>query len=95
MTRILRRKMPCAATHPKSSDASASAVVSAFSNGSPIQAADISYELAHGLLLHPPMRILDPSGTRKYDKAMEEEANWLGPALLVSDEAAMHIAALG
>ncbi len=59
------------------------------------QAADISHELAHGLLLHPPMRILDPSGTRNYDKAMEAEANWLGPALLVSDEAAMHIAALG
>lgn len=59
------------------------------------QAADISHELAHGLLLHPPAKILDPSGTRNYDKAMEEEANWLGPALLVSDEAAMHIAALG
>lgn len=41
------------------------------------------------------MRILDPSGMRNYDRAMEEEANWLGPALLVSDEAAMHIAALG
>lgn len=59
------------------------------------QAADISHELAHGLLMHPPIRILDPSGTRNYDKGMEEEANWLGPALLVSDEAAMHIAALG
>ncbi|MGY8635346.1 ImmA/IrrE family metallo-endopeptidase [Bradyrhizobium sp. 14AA] len=58
------------------------------------QAADISHELAHGLLLHPPMQIFDPSGTRNYDKTMEEEANWLGPALLVSDEAAMHIAAL-
>ncbi|MCA1544695.1 protein of unknown function [Bradyrhizobium yuanmingense] len=32
--------------------------------------------------------------TGNYDKTMEEEANWLGPALLVSDEAAMHIAAL-
>jgi Zn-dependent peptidase ImmA (M78 family) len=59
------------------------------------QAADISHELAHGLLLHPPMKIFDPSGTRNYDNAMEEEANWLGPALLVSEEAAMHIAALG
>jgi Zn-dependent peptidase ImmA (M78 family) len=59
------------------------------------QAADISHELAHGLLLHPPMKIFDPSGTRNYDKTMEEEANWLGPALLVSEEAAMHIAALG
>lgn len=58
------------------------------------QAADISHELAHGLLLHPPVAILDPSGKRNYDKEMEAEANWLGPALLVSDEAAIHIAAL-
>jgi hypothetical protein len=36
---------------------------------------------------HPPMKILDPSGTRNYSMAMEEEANWLGPALLISDEA--------
>jgi hypothetical protein len=40
------------------------------------------------------MEIFDSSGTRNY-KTMEEEANWLGPALLVSEEAAMHIAALG
>jgi hypothetical protein len=40
------------------------------------------------------MKIFDPSGTRNYDKTMEEEANWLGPALLVSEEAAMHFAAL-
>jgi Zn-dependent peptidase ImmA (M78 family) len=59
------------------------------------QAANISHELAHGLLNHPPMKILDPSGKRAYDKEMEEEANWLGPALLISDEAAVHIAALG
>jgi hypothetical protein len=45
--------------------------------------------------LHPPVRIPDPSGKRNYDNTTEEEANWLGPALLVSDEAAMHIAALG
>ena len=35
------------------------------------------------------------AGKRAYDKEMEEEANWLGPALLISDEAAMHIAAMG
>ena len=59
------------------------------------QAANICHELAHGLLNHPPMKILDPSGKRAYDKGMEEEANWLGPALLISDQAAMHIAAMG
>jgi IrrE N-terminal-like domain len=30
------------------------------------QAANISHELAHGLLNHPPMKILDPSGKRAY-----------------------------
>ncbi|TAI59863.1 hypothetical protein CWO89_43865 [Bradyrhizobium sp. Leo170] len=31
-------------------------------------------------------------GSRHYDPVIEEEANWLGPALLVSEEAAKHIA---
>ena len=30
-------------------------------------------------------------GSRHYDDLLEEEANWLGPALLVSEEAAIHI----
>ena len=29
------------------------------------------------------------------DPAIEEEANWLGPALLVSEEAANHVARMG
>lgn len=56
------------------------------------QAADIAHELAHGLLNHPPKPPIDANGSRDYNAAMEEEANWLGPALLVSDEAALHIA---
>jgi Zn-dependent peptidase ImmA (M78 family) len=55
------------------------------------QAADISHELAHGLLLHPSKPPLDATGSRHYDRDREAEANWLGPALLVSDEAAVHI----
>jgi len=55
------------------------------------QAADIAHELAHGLLLHPPKPPINSDGSRHYDKSFEEEANWLGPALLVSDEAALHI----
>jgi len=55
------------------------------------QAADISHELAHGLLLHPPKPPFDENGSRHYDAEREAEANWLGPALLISDEAAMWI----
>jgi Zn-dependent peptidase ImmA (M78 family) len=56
------------------------------------QAANIAHELAHGLLLHPPKPAFDAAGSRYYDHGVEEEANWLGPALLISEEAAMHIA---
>jgi Zn-dependent peptidase ImmA (M78 family) len=59
------------------------------------QAADIAHELAHGLLLHPPKPPFNSAGSRHYDKDREDEANWLGPALLVSDEAAMFIADRG
>ncbi len=55
------------------------------------QAANIAHELAHGLLLHPPKPPLDGKSSRHFDAALEEEANWLGPALLVSDEAALFI----
>jgi Zn-dependent peptidase ImmA (M78 family) len=30
-------------------------------------------------------------GSRHYDDVLEAEANWLGPALLVSEEVAIHI----
>lgn len=56
------------------------------------QAADIAHELAHGLLMHPPKPPINADGSRDYDSELEEEANWLGPALLVSDEAALYIA---
>jgi Zn-dependent peptidase ImmA (M78 family) len=56
------------------------------------QAANIAHELAHGLLLHPPKPAFDSNGSRHYNKELEDEANWLGPALLVSDEAALLIA---
>lgn len=55
------------------------------------QAANIAHEAAHGLLIHPPSPPLDSGGVRNYDAEREAEASWLGPALLVSDEAALHI----
>lgn len=55
------------------------------------QAANIAHELAHLLLLHSPHRLTSDSGGRHFDQELEDEANWMGPALLVSDEAAIHV----
>jgi Zn-dependent peptidase ImmA (M78 family) len=55
------------------------------------QAADLAHEISHGLLGHPPAPALDPFGCRQFNRAHEDEANWLGPALLISEEAALHI----
>ena len=42
--------------------------------------------------MHEPMPLISGTGARHYDRALEEEAHWLGPALLVSREAALLIA---
>lgn len=58
------------------------------------QAANIAHELSHAVLHHPPTPPFDDDGERTYDpeiKQLEKEANWLGPALLISEEAALHI----
>lgn len=57
--------------------------------------ADIMHEISHMLLMHPPHRLSAESGGRHYDAELEEEANWLGPALLISEEAALTIAQQG
>ena len=56
------------------------------------QAANIAHELSHGILGHPPSPPLNDNGCRNFDSEIEDEANWLGPAILVSEEAAIHIA---
>lgn len=58
-------------------------------------AADIAHELAHLLLLHPPQRLVDSTGRRHFDAELEAEANWLGPAILVSEEAALVVVSRG
>jgi Zn-dependent peptidase ImmA (M78 family) len=58
------------------------------------QAANIAHELSHAVLMHPPTPPFNDNGERNYSdeiKAFEDEANWLGPALLISEEAALHI----
>jgi Zn-dependent peptidase ImmA (M78 family) len=55
------------------------------------QASDLAHELAHGMLLHSPGPALDEKGCRNWNKEMEDEADWLSGALLISEEAALSI----
>lgn len=55
------------------------------------QASDIAHELAHIVLGHRLRPVFSSNGDRTYDSDAEAEAHWLGPALLVSEEAALHI----
>jgi hypothetical protein len=55
------------------------------------QRSNIAHEIAHVLLGHPFTLPIDASGCRNVDRDHEDEANWLGAAILISDEAALHI----
>ena len=55
------------------------------------QSNDVGHELSHGLLLHTPATAVDGRGCRVWDREAEAEANWLSGALLVPEEAALHI----
>lgn len=59
------------------------------------QASNIAHELSHGILQHPPTEPFNEHGCRNFNQVIEEEANWLGPALLISEEAALHIIKTG
>lgn len=58
----------------------------------PRQRKDITHELSHALLLHPPMPALNDYGCRKFNADFEDEADWLCDALLVTEQAALSIA---
>ena len=51
----------------------------------------IAHELAHGLLFHPAQPALDATGCRVWDTMIENEADFLAGALLVTDLAAVNI----
>jgi Zn-dependent peptidase ImmA (M78 family) len=51
----------------------------------------IAHELAHGLLFHPAQPALDATGCRVWDTMIENEADFLAGALLVTDIAAVNI----
>jgi Zn-dependent peptidase ImmA (M78 family) len=59
------------------------------------QASNLAHELSHALLLHPPTPALDDRGCRDWDPELENEATWLGGALLVSEEAALLVVRQG
>jgi len=56
------------------------------------QNSNISHELSHGLLGHPPTPALDDTGCRVWNQDIEDEASWLSGCLLVTEEAALAIA---
>lgn len=55
------------------------------------RSSSIAHEIAHMLLGHQFTLPIDPSGSRNLDRDLEDEANWLGSAILISDEAAVFI----
>jgi hypothetical protein len=55
------------------------------------QRSNICHELAHCFLGHPCSPPLTAEGERVHDGGIEAEANFLGGALLVTNEAAVHI----
>jgi hypothetical protein len=56
------------------------------------QVSNLSHELSHALLLHPPTPALDNNGCRLWNQDIEDEANWLCGALLIPEAAALLIA---
>lgn len=59
------------------------------------QANDLAHELAHALLQHPPHAAMDDRGCRVWPAELEQEANWLGAALLVPESVALFVAQQG
>jgi hypothetical protein len=55
----------------------------------------IAHELSHGLLLHPGAPALDRLGCRHWDPDIEDEASFLGGALLIPASAAWGLAKRG
>ena len=55
------------------------------------QHSNLGHELSHGLLLHPPTPALDDRGCRYWNDDIEDEAAFLGAALLVTEAACFHI----
>lgn len=53
------------------------------------QASNVTHELSHCVLEHPPSPVLSPEGCRNWNSQFEEEADWLAGALLIPREGAL------
>lgn len=53
------------------------------------QASNLAHEISHTVLEHDPTALVNDTGQRYWNAEVEEEANWLGAALLVPREAAL------
>lgn len=56
------------------------------------QASNLTHEMGHALLLHVPTAALDDRGCRLWNQNIEDEAQWLAGALLLTEDAALWIA---
>ena len=59
------------------------------------QASNLTHEVSHSLLEHEPTPVVASDGQRYWDPEVEREANWLGAALLVPRDGALHLAKSG
>ena len=59
------------------------------------QKSNITHELSHALLLHPPAPAIDDKGCRIWNRDVEDEAEWLSGTLLVPEKAALRVVRWG
>jgi Zn-dependent peptidase ImmA (M78 family) len=55
------------------------------------QRSNICHELAHCFLGHSGCTVMNDNGTRTYDRRIEDEASYLGGALLLPKDAALYV----
>jgi hypothetical protein len=59
------------------------------------QTSNVTHEVGHALLHHPPTPALDDRGCRQWNQDIEDEAQWLAGALLLTEDAALSIVRQG
>ncbi|WP_410785909.1 ImmA/IrrE family metallo-endopeptidase [Kribbella sp. C-35] len=59
------------------------------------QLSNLTHELAHGILMHDPVPAIDERGCRNWKSDIEDEAAYLGGALIITGKGARWIAKAG